>query len=327
MFETINIAHVVSFTLAFIITLGLGPIFIPILRRLKFGQTIRDDGPKSHLSKMGTPTMGGITFIITTLLVGGIYSIFNPDIIPLLLVLLGFSVVGFIDDFIKIVKKRKDGLYPAQKMLGLLIVAIAFSVYLWKAGLGTEIYIPFVGGYFDLAWAFIPFTVLVLIASSNSVNMTDGLDGLAAGVTLIVLVFFAIISRGRPEWESIRVFSAILAGGCLGFLAFNLYPAKMFMGDTGSLALGSAVGAIAIIMKLPLLLFLVGAIYVVESMSVILQVASYKLRKKRIFKMAPIHHHFELLGWKETKVVSIFWAITVLFCVVAFLAIRTNIYP
>lgn len=321
-------AHVVLFIISFIISMIAGPFFIPILTRLKFGQVVRDDGPQTHFYKMGTPTMGGIIFLLPVLLCSFFYIKIDSRILALLLVTLGFGAVGFIDDFIKIVKKRKDGLYPKQKMLALIIVATAFAFYVAMKGIGTDIIIPFFNTQvtFDLAWLFIPFSICVLISSTNAVNITDGLDGLAAGVTLIVLIFFTLVSSTGIDWEYIQVFSAILGGGCLGFLAYNSYPAKVFMGDTGSLALGGAIGAIAILMKMPLVLVIVGFIYVIETLSVVLQVASFKLRGKRIFKMAPLHHHFELLGWKETKVVTLFMATTFVLCILGFVAVRYYVF-
>ena len=320
--------HVVMFIVSFFLTLIMGPIFIPFLTKLKFGQTVRDDGPQSHLKKTGTPTMGGFIFLVPMIVLSLFYARYDVRILPVALVTTGFGIVGFIDDFIKVVKKRKDGLYWNQKMFGLLLVAVIFSFYVTKAGIGTDIIIPLLGmdKTIDLAWFFIPFTILVLIASTNAVNITDGLDGLCAGITLIVTLFFSIVAMTRSEWEYIKIFSSILSGGCLAFLAYNAHPAKVFMGDMGSLALGGAVGAIAIMMKLPLILFVVGAIYVIEALSVIIQVASFKLTGKRVFKMAPIHHHFELSGWKEVKVVYVFWTITLLLSIISLLALGIKFY-
>ncbi len=324
-----NSIQVVVFVATFIMTLIAGPFLIPVLRRLKFGQTVRDDGPSSHLKKTGTPTMGGLIFILPVFLVS-IYFFRNyPQILALAFVTIGFGAIGFIDDFIKVVKKRKDGLYANQKMVGLLLIAAAFSFYIVQfTDIGTEIMIPFLGSdvTFNLAWLFVPFTVFVLIATTNAVNLTDGLDGLAAGVTLIVMVFFTLVAMTRGEWDYIKLFSSAVAGGCLGFLAFNSYPAKVFMGDTGSLALGGAVGAIAIMMRMPLIIVIVGAVYVIETLSVMIQVGSFKLRGKRVFKMAPIHHHFEMIGWKETKVVTVFYTATVIFCIIGLLALRFRFY-
>lgn len=322
------INHVNLFIVTFIAAVVLGPILIRLLRKIKFGQTIRDDGPKTHAVKMGTPNMGGLIFLLPLVVVGTIYSIYDIRILSLILITVAFGAVGFVDDLIKVLKKSKDGLSAKQKMLLLTMVSLAFSYFVVKNNLGTEIQIPFLGvdRQLDLAWFFIPFSVIVLLAASNGVNITDGLDGLAGGVTLIVLVFFTVVSLLNPQWEFVTMFSSILAGGCLGFLVYNFHPAKVFMGDTGSLALGGAIGSIAIVMKMPLILLIVGAIYVAETLSVILQVASYKTRKKRIFKMAPLHHHFELSGWQETTIVRVFWIATLLFCFIGLLALRINLF-
>ncbi|MDQ2086880.1 phospho-N-acetylmuramoyl-pentapeptide-transferase [Herbivorax sp. ANBcel31] len=320
--------HVIFFILTFIFSIVLGPVLIPLLARLKFGQTVRDDGPKSHYKKTGTPTMGGVIFLIPVLVLSIYYGTKNPEILPLAFVTIGFGFIGFVDDFIKVVKKRKDGLYWKQKMLGLLLVAVSFSFYISYKGIGTEIIIPFLGmdKTVSLGWLFIPFTVIVLISATNSVNITDGLDGLAAGVTLIVSVFFTIVAMTSSEWEYVKIFSSIISGGCLGFLAFNTHPAKVFMGDTGSLALGGAVGAVSIVMNMPLILIIAGGVYVIESLSVLIQVSYFKMTGKRILKMAPIHHHFELSGWKETKIVITFCIVTILLCIVGFFALRIKFY-
>ena len=318
--------QIIVFIAAFMIALITGPVLIPALARLKFGQVVRDDGPASHLKKAGTPTIGGLIFLTPVLIISVYFYITGkyPQMLPLMIVTLGFGAVGFIDDFLKIAKKRKDGLYAKQKMFALLIIAALFSFYISVyTDLGTDIIIPFMGmdHTLDLAWMFIPFTILVLLSTTNTVNLTDGLDGLLAGITLIVMIFFTLVAATRSEWDYIRVFSAAVSGGCLGFLAFNVHPAKIFMGDTGSLALGGAIGSIAIMMKIPLYILIVGAIYVIEGLSVIIQVISFKTRGKRVFKMAPIHHHFELSGWRETKVVYIFWLATVILCVIGLMAL------
>lgn len=315
--------HVLIFILTFVFVLILGPVFIPLLTRLKFGQTVRDDGPKSHYKKTGTPTMGGVIFLIPVLVISIFYARQDPRILPLVFVTLGFGLVGFIDDFIKVVKKRKDGLYWNQKMLGLLVIAVTFAVYVSRTQ-SSDIIIPFLGmeNTFSLGWLFVPFTIVVLIGSTNAVNITDGLDGLAAGVTLIVTVFFTIVSMTRGDWDYVKIFCSMISGGCLGFLAYNSYPAKVFMGDTGSLALGGAVGAIAIMMKMPLILLIAGGMYVIEALSVMIQVMWFKLTGNRVFKMAPIHHHFELSGWKEVKVVTVFWTVSIIFCIIGFFALR-----
>lgn len=313
--------HILAFAAAFVLALIAGPICIPFLRRLKFGQTVRDDGPKTHLKKMGTPTIGGLIFLIPLTLVALYYSQKYPAVIPILLATLGFAAVGFVDDFIKVVKKRKDGLYAGQKTFMQLIVCISFAFYVIRfTEAGSSILLPFTN-YVIQPWLYFLFIVVFMYFFSNAVNITDGLDGLCAGVTLVVAIFFTIVSLTNAEWGYIKIFSAAIAGGCLGFLAFNIYPAKVFMGDTGSLALGGALTAIVIMMRMPLILFVVGGIYLLEAISVILQVGYFKLTHKRIFKMAPIHHHFELTGWKETKVVAIFIIITVILAIASLLII------
>ena len=313
--------QVIAFIAVFLLSLIAGPILIPLLRRLKFGQTVRDDGPATHFKKMGTPTIGGLIFLIPVLLVSIYFSGGYPGILPLAAVTLGFGSIGFLDDFIKVVKKRKDGLYARQKSMGLVLVGAVFASYIaWFTDIGTDITVPYFN--FDITfgspWIFILEVVIILYATTNFVNITDGVDGLAAGITLIVMVFFTLVAMTRGEWDYIKIFSAMIAGGCLGFLAFNMHPARVFMGDTGSLALGGALGGIAVMMKMPFILFIVGAVYGIEALSVIIQVVSFKTRGKRVFKMAPIHHHFELSGWKETRVVFIFWTATAVLCLLAF---------
>ena len=322
--------EVAVFAGTFILTLIAGPVVIPMLRRLKFGQTIRDDGPATHLKKMGIPTVGGLIFIIPMIITSLILVPGYPGILPVLLVTLGYAAIGFIDDMIKVVKKNKDGLNPKQKSFGLLLVSSAFAFYTaYHPELGTGMILPFLGidAVVELpVWLFIPLVIIVMYLITNSVNMTDGVDGLAAGVTLIVAVFFTIVAMMKPEWDNVKMICAITAGGCLGFLDFNIHPAKVIMGDTGTLALGGVVGAAAVLMKMPWMLLVAGAIYAVESLSVFIQVVSFKLRGKRVFKMAPIHHHFELSGWKETKVVRVFWLITIVLCLIGFATLRFSIF-
>ncbi|HHV60690.1 MAG TPA: phospho-N-acetylmuramoyl-pentapeptide-transferase [Clostridiaceae bacterium] len=320
--------QVVVFVLTFLLALLVGPFAIGALRKLKAGQTVRNDGPSTHLKKQNTPTIGGIIFIIPFILMTLFYSGTYPKMIPMLLAVLGYGAIGFLDDYIKVVKRRKDGLYASQKTIGLLLVSAIYVIYVtFFTEMGTSTYIPFAGIEYELhPVVYMLFLMIVLYATTNSVNLTDGVDGLCAGVTLIVMVFFTLVAMTRSEWEHVKVFSSMIAGGCLGFLAFNIHPAKVFMGDTGSLALGGAVASAAIMMKMPLMIVIVGGIYVLESLSDILQVASFKLRGKRIFKMAPIHHHFELLGWKETKVVTVFWLVTVILCLVGMFALRFRFY-
>ena len=306
--------------LGFVFALILGPITIPVLRRLKFGQNIRKEGPQSHLKKAGTPTMGGVIFILSTTIVMIIMR-FKPsdEAMVALYAFIAFGVIGFLDDILKIIKRDNEGLKSWQKMMLLLIFSGAIAWY-GNSYLGTTIIIPFFNKEVPLGILYIPFVIVYYAGTTNAVNLTDGLDGLAATVTVLVLTFFGVVAIGMRQ-ESIAVFSFTLAGGLLGFLRYNAYPAKVFMGDTGSLALGGAVATIALVLELPLILVIVGGIYVIETISVILQVGSYKLRGKRLFKMAPIHHHFEQEGWRETKIVTVFAVITVLLCFIGFIAL------
>lgn len=320
--------EVAVFIGAFAFALILGALIIPVLKKLKFGQTVREDGPATHLVKSGTPTMGGVIFLLPIVIISVIIYFLLPefkDILPLAFVTVGFGFIGFLDDYIKIIKKSKDGLTPLQKMLGLILVSAIFSYYIYRfTELGTSIDVKL----FKLQWLpnlhfmYVPFIIIVLIAMTNAVNLTDGLDGLAGGVSFIVLIFFAIYNKTSTAYNLVTLYSMIAAGAVLGFLAYNLYPAKVIMGDTGSLALGGTVAVCAIYMKMPHLLLIVGLIYVLEALSVIIQVAYYKRTKKRIFKMAPLHHHFEQCGWKETKVVRLFYAITLIMCALAFIALK-----
>lgn len=310
--------------LGFILSVIIGPVFIPMLRKLKFGQNVREDGPQSHLKKAGTPTMGGIIFIVSasviTLGVGFVTDRQNiGELIAVVLAFIAFGVIGFIDDILKIIHKNNLGLRSWQKMVLLLIVSGGLAVYANNT-VGTTIDIPFINFDLNLGYLYIPIVIIYFAGASNAVNLTDGLDGLATSVTVLVSTFFAIISYKTGN-VSLAIFCVALAGALLGFLKFNAFPARVFMGDTGSLALGGAVATVALLLKMPILLAIVGGIYVLETVSVILQVGSYKLRKKRIFKMAPIHHHFEQNGWSETKIVSIFSIITVILCFIGFLSI------
>ena len=316
----------ISLIITFIVSIILGIIIIPILRKLKVGQIERDDGPKSHLKKQGTPTMGGIIIIIAMLLVAigiCIYFTINGQItiahkiLPVLLLTLGFGMIGFIDDFKKLVLKNTKGLKPSYKMLGLLIISVAYVIYLiYVLKIGTQTYIPIWKQYIDLPiYLYIPFAILVILGTTNAVNLTDGIDGLASSVSAIILTCLTVIGImfGQPE---ISVFGSIVIGAVLGFLMFNLHPAKVFMGDTGSLLLGGVISAIALYLKMPLLLLLIAIIPVIETISVIIQVVYFKKTGKRVFKMTPIHHHFELSGWKESKVVIIFSLITLVLCII-----------
>ncbi len=307
--------------IAFGVSAVLCPVLIPFLKKLKFGQQVRDDGPQAHLKKAGTPTMGGLAFlasvIVTSLIFVGRYS----RIVPILFLTVGFGIVGFLDDYIKIVMKRSEGLNPVQKLLGQLVITGIFCVYMVRySGLGTVIHIPFLGVDWDMGWLYIPMLFLTVLGTDNGVNFTDGLDGLCTSVTILVATFFTVVALG--EGNGIAPISAAVAGALLGFLLFNVYPAKVFMGDTGSLALGGFVSATALMLQQPLLILLVGFIYLIEVISVILQVGYFKITHgKRIFRMAPIHHHFELGGWSETRVVAVFSIVTTILCLVAYLGV------
>lgn len=311
---------ILTFVIGVIITLILGPITIPLLRRLKFGQNIRAEGPKSHLKKAGTPTMGGVMFILSTTIVMLIMSdSFSEKGMVALYSLIAFGFIGFLDDLLKILKKQSEGLKAWQKMLLLLIVSGAFGYYSY-VNLPHDIVIPFTSFKLPLGVLYVPFVIFVYAAMTNAVNLTDGLDGLASTVSVLVLTFFGVLTFIIKDY-SLTIFSVALIAGLIGFLKFNAYPAKVFMGDTGSLAIGGAITTIAIISGYPLLIVIVGGIYVVEALSVIIQVTSFKLTGKRVFKMAPIHHHFEQCGWNEVKVVTVFSIITVVLCIIGFFAI------
>ncbi|MBE6070747.1 MAG: phospho-N-acetylmuramoyl-pentapeptide-transferase [Clostridium butyricum] len=315
-----NLNILIPLLMGLIFSIILGPIFIPLLHKLKFGQNIRTDGPKSHLKKSGTPTMGGIIFFLSTALTIVIsrYKVNSQEMI-MLYSLLAFGFIGFLDDMLKIIHKDNLGLKAMQKMILLLLFSIVFAWYGYKY-VGTSILIPFTNFELNLKIFYIPFIVIYYAAVTNAVNLTDGLDGLATSVTIIVLTFFAIVGY-RTSNLSITTFSLALIGALIGFLKFNAFPAKIFMGDTGSLALGGAIGTMALMLKMELFIIIVGGIYVFETLSVIIQVTSFKLTGKRVFKMAPVHHHFEQLGWSEVKIVTIFSTITAVLCVIGFIAI------
>ncbi len=319
---------VLPMLITFLITAVLGPVLIPWLRKLKFGQEILEIGPNWHKSKSGTPTMGGIMFI-TGILVTMIIALLNEfDIRLLMMVLisLGFGLIGFIDDYVKVVKKRNLGLTAKQKFALQAILAAIYIIVLKETGnLETEIIVPFLKNTITMPWwLYIVFILFVVTGTVNAVNLTDGLDGLAASITSVVALFFALASLWVTDKVSVY-FSMALLGGCLGFLMFNRHPAKVFMGDTGSLFLGGSISVLAVGLKMPLILIIAGFVYLFETLSVIMQVTSYKLTKKRIFKMAPIHHHFEMCGWKEVKIVSVFTAVTLFLCIIAFLAIMPSV--
>ena len=316
--------------LSFVVSIVISLIVIPILRKLKVGQSEREDGPQSHLKKKGTPTMGGLILIITTILLSAFlyidYAGDEPEIatrlLPMVFVTIGFGLIGFIDDFKKVVLHNTDGLSPKLKMLGLMVIAIAYVVMLvFNFDNGTDIYIPFVNKYVTLPmWFYIPFAVIVILATTNAVNLTDGIDGLSTSVTTIILTCLTVISIIWDIKET-TIFGCIIIVAALGFLLFNLHPAHVFMGDTGSLLLGGAIAGIALYLKLPLLLLIIAIVPVIETVSVILQVLYFKKTGNRLFKMAPIHHHFELCGWKENKIVSIFSLITLIMCMVGIMII------
>ena len=312
--------------LAFLLAAVLGRVLIPILRRLKFGQEIREEGPKWHEKKSGTPTMGGFIFLIAMVIAlpaamaaGNALGEMVPGVRPILMlvvVTLAFAAIGFLDDYIKVILKRNLGLTASQKFGLQFLVALAYvSWAVFGKNIDTVVRIPFTEASWNLGWFFIPFAVIVILATVNSVNLTDGLDGLATSVTLAVAVFFLLVSTvGRLFNPAVALFSSAMIGGLFGFLLYNKYPAKVFMGDTGSLALGGAVCGMAILLEEPLALLIVGFVYVMESLSVIMQVTSYQLTGKRIFKMSPLHHHFEMCGMSERKIVAMFTAVTVVLC-------------
>lgn len=311
-----------SVLVAFFISILEGPIIIPLLHKLKFGQSIREEGPKSHQKKSGTPTMGGIIFILSSFITMALV-IKKPgdEAMIALYAFVAFGIIGALDDGLKIMQKKNLGLRAYQKMLLLLGVSGWFAYYAAKnPDIGTSIIIPFAHRTVNFGWFYIPFIVFYFACVTNAVNLTDGLDGLATSVTLLVMTFFALVSFAMGHY-TLAIFCAVVAGALLGFLRYNAFPAGVFMGDTGSLALGGAVATVALILKLPLLVIIVGGIYVMETLSVVIQVASFKLTGKRIFKMSPIHHHFELSGWHETKVVSVFCIVTVVLCLFAFLSL------
>jgi len=300
----------------------LCPLLIPFLKKLKFGQQVREDGPKAHLKKTGTPTMGGLA-IIAAMVVGSVFYIGDyPKIVPILFTTVGFGIVGFLDDYIKIVMKRSEGLSPMQKMVGQLVVSGVFLYYLVTSEVGCDMIIPFTGGkILSLPWIlFIPLYFIAMLGTDNGVNFTDGLDGLCSSVTMLVAVFFTVVAIG--EQSGLEPVTGAMAGALTGFLLFNVYPAQVFMGDTGSLALGGFVVSTAFMLKMPLFIPMVGFIYMIEVISVILQVAYFKKTGgKRLFRMAPIHHHFELGGWSETRVVAVFSIVTGMLCLLALLAL------
>ena len=317
---------ILAIIIAFAISAMLCPIVIPFLHRLKFGQEVRKEGPESHLKKQGTPTMGGLIILTSVIITSLFYIRDYPKIIPVLFMTVGFGIVGFLDDYIKIVMKRSEGLTPVQKMAGQLIITGIFAYYLIHSkDVGTGMLIPFTGGfdkglYLNLGIFFVPAVFFIVIGTDNGVNFTDGLDGLCTSVTILVATFLTVVAIG--EKTGISPITGAVVGSLLGFLLFNVYPARVFMGDTGSLGLGGFVVSSAFMMQIPVFIAIIGFIYLLEVLSVIIQVTYFKKTGgKRIFKMAPIHHHFELSGWSETRVVAVFAIITAVLCLLAYLGL------
>lgn len=318
MSSTILLSVMISFAISVI----LGPVVIPFLRRLKVGQTVRDEGPESHLKKNGTPTMGGILILFSVVVTSLLFVKDYPKIIPILFLTLGFGLIGFLDDYIKVVLKRSMGLRAWQKFALQIVVTGIFVFYLLQyTDVSLAMKVPFMDGvYLDFGWANIPILFFVVIGTVNGTNFTDGLDGLASSVTILVATFFTVVAIGTNS--GIEPITCAVVGALLGFLLFNVHPASVFMGDTGSLALGGFVAAAAYMMQMPLFIVIVGFIYLIEVVSVIMQVTYFKATGgKRIFKMAPIHHHFELCGWSETRVVAVFSIVTALLCLAALMGI------
>ncbi|MCQ6558267.1 phospho-N-acetylmuramoyl-pentapeptide-transferase [Paenibacillus mendelii] len=303
---------------SFLLAVLLGPLFIPLLRRLKFGQQIRSDGPQSHLKKKGTPTMGGIIIMLATLLAFLKFSDKTAEFWVLLIASLGFGLIGFLDDYIKIVFKRSLGLTAKQKLIGQFLFAVIICFLLYQMNHSTMVNIPGTSIDLEFGWFYYPLVVIMLFGTTNAVNFTDGVDGLLAGTGAVAFGAFTLLAMHASEHES-AIFSAAMIGALLGFLVFNAHPAKVFMGDTGSLGIGGGMAAVAILTKTEFLLVIIGGVFVIEMLSVILQVGSFKLRGKRIFKMSPIHHHFELSGWNEWRVVITFWAVGILFAAIGLL--------
>ena len=313
--------------MTFIISVICGLITIPILKKLKVGQIERDDGPASHLKKQGTPTMGGVIMLIATIVaIAIVYTYLHltgnqniaQKLLPMLLITIGYSLIGFIDDFKKLVLKNTDGLKPRYKMLGLLIIGIIYVlllIYVFK--IGTETYIPIAKKYINMPeFLYIPFAIIVILATTNAINLTDGIDGLSSSVSAIIITCLTAIGIKHGVYE-VSIFGSIIVGSTLGFLMFNIHPAKVFMGDTGSLMLGGVIAGLALYLKMPLLLLLIAIIPVIETLSVIIQVTHFKRTGNRVFKMTPIHHHFELSGWNENKIVVVFSLVTLVACLIA----------
>ncbi|MCI8834673.1 MAG: phospho-N-acetylmuramoyl-pentapeptide-transferase [Ruminococcus sp.] len=313
---------VIPVLISFVLSLIMGPVVIPFLRKLKVGQTERVEGVQSHLKKAGTPTMGGVIILGSVVITSLLYVKEYPKIIPVLFLTAGFGLIGFLDDYLKVVMKRSDGLFPGQKMALQIIVTAVFAFYLVRiAKIPLTLLVPFSGGmYWDIGWAAVPLLFVAVIGTVNGTNFTDGLDGLASSVTVLVATFFTVVAIGSKS--GIEPITCAVVGALMGFLLFNVYPASVFMGDTGSLALGGFVAGTAYMMQMPLFIVIVGLIYVAEVVSVIIQVTYFKKTGgKRFFKMAPIHHHFELSGWSETRVVAVFSITTAVLCLIALMGV------
>lgn len=306
-----------AFLIAAAVVLVTGPKFIPALRKLKFGQSIRDEGPKSHQAKSGTPTMGGIMIILGIFIASCLSSGLNPEVGLAVFVMLGHFVIGFVDDYIKVVLKRNLGLKAKQKLFGqIFMAAVVTYVGVNYLGISTTLWIPFSGTLLDIGSFYYGLVFFVLVGTTNAVNLTDGLDGLASGTVMVAMLAYTFVCLHFAKME-LAAFCMASVGATIAFLRFNAHPAKVFMGDTGSLALGGALAAVAILTKTEILLVLIGGIFVIEALSVIIQVTSFKTRGKRVFLMSPIHHHFELKGWSENKVVGVFWSVGVIFSIIA----------
>ncbi|MCR4999145.1 MAG: phospho-N-acetylmuramoyl-pentapeptide-transferase [Lachnospiraceae bacterium] len=316
-----SVVDIIALAVSFVLAVLLGHQVIPVLQRLKASQTERNI-MESHVAKTGTPTMGGVIFLISMLITGLALVRVQPAMIPVMILTMGFGLIGFLDDYLKVVLKRSDGLIAWQKMLLQIAVTTVFAVYIVKqSGIELTMRLPFTGGkMWDLGWLAIPLLYFAVIGTVNGTNFTDGLDGLATSVTIVVVAFFTVAAfkLGVP----VDILGFIMIGALLGFLVYNRHPAKVFMGDTGSLALGGFVAGMAYMLQMPLYIIVVGIIYLVEVLSVILQVGSFKLRHgKRIFRMAPIHHHFELGGWSEVKIVIVFTIVTLVASIIMFFGI------
>ncbi|MBE5967405.1 MAG: phospho-N-acetylmuramoyl-pentapeptide-transferase [Lachnospiraceae bacterium] len=326
-----NYSVILPCIISFVVCVILCPLLIPFLKKLKFGQYVREDGPESHLKKTGTPTMGGIIIVLSIAITSLLYIKDYPDIVPVLFATIGFGIIGFMDDYIKVVMKRSLGLRAWQKLLGQILVTAIFGYYMINfTDVGTSMLIPFSGGrYLDVSYMFIPMLFIVVLGTVNGSNFTDGLDGLESSVTVLIATFFTVVAiaaeGGYTYLNNIEIspVTGAVAGSLLAFLLYNVYPAKVFMGDTGSLALGGFVATTAYMLQMPLFILLIGFIYLVEVVSVMLQVVYFRLTGgKRLFRMAPIHHHFELIGWSETRIVAVFSVITAILCMIALMGMN-----